>query len=97
MHADPFECENPAAVYTNVVRIDTPHYYSELYPSPNQSGQRRLVLTYLHKGCGGQVVAANPWLWKAVGLITSEHSTEAGCCLCHKQPLEDSEIYEDYC
>jgi hypothetical protein len=59
---------------------------------PN-SAQRRMVPTMLHKGCGGQVVPGQTWLYKAFKLIPDG---TLGCCICLKQPLTDDEIYMDF-
>lgn len=72
----------------------TPHWEGELYPEPNTIGQRRFILTLLHKNCGGQVLRAPGWSWKTEGL---RQDGTIGCCSCHKQPISDNDTYEDYC
>ena len=73
-------------------KTDTPHQYGELYPDGN--GQRRYVLTRLHKDCGGLVVAGSELIWAAVWL---QHDGTWGCVLCRQQPLVEEDTYLDYC
>lgn len=71
----------------------TEHAYGELYTG--QHGQRRYVLTPLHKGCGGQAMRADTDTinWKMFGL---KPDGTVGCCKCGKQPILPEEVYEDY-
>ena len=72
----------------------TAHKQGELYPGEPENGQRRFVLTTLHKGCGGQVLLGVDWLYKAASL---KNDGSLGCCMCGKQPLTKEDTYEDYC
>ena len=74
--------------------METLHAYGELYPDEPENGQRRFILTKLHKECGGAIVMGVNWLYKAVQL---KHDGTLGCCKCLKQPIADDETYEDYC
>ena len=84
--------------------MNTLHNFGELYPNQPENGQRRYVLTTLHKECGGQVLPAIAYTTPTGETVALSYKTgglkmdgSLGCCLCGQQPLTESDTYEDYC